>query len=107
MEKRSYKRISANIRAEFDCTRTICCCKVINLSENGMLLKSTDINFPINMQFEIFVHIKGEVLELPVRVSRLIRTNHTYDGIGIELINPPKIYFEFVHDLRKSLTEDE
>jgi hypothetical protein len=80
---------------------------VLNLSENGMLLKSADINFPLDTQFDIFIHMKGEVLEVPVRVTRLIKTNHMYDGIGIELINPPKIYYDFIHNLRSSFSESE
>lgn len=100
MEKRSCTRIGATLRVEFDCSNTICCCTAINLSEKGMLLKASDIFFPMDTRFEIFIHLKGEVLEVPVRVNRLVKTDDVYDGIGIELIDPPPAYVNFIGSLR-------
>lgn len=102
MEKRSHKRIPFTLRVEFDCSNTICCCTAANLSENGMLLKTSDIPFPMDTRFEIYVHLKGEVLEVPAKVSRLLKTDNVYDGIGIELIDPPASYVDFIKDLRRS-----
>lgn len=102
MEKRSSRRITATLRVEFDCSNTICCCNAINLSEKGMLLKTSDILFPLETHFEIFIHLKGEVLEIPAKVNRLVKTDNIYDGIGIELIAPPPSYVDFISALRDS-----
>jgi hypothetical protein len=103
MEKRYYERITTRLRVEFDCNNTICCSAVINLSENGMLLRTKDIYFPLDTKFEIFMHLKEEVLIVPVKVSRLDKTANNYDIIGIELINPPQKYFDYVDNLRSSI----
>jgi hypothetical protein len=102
MEKRSSKRITATLRVEFDWSNTICCCIAVNLSEKGMLLKTSDIPFPMDTHFEIYIHLKGEVLEVPVKVNRLVKTDDVYDGIGIELIDPPASYVDFISNLRNS-----
>lgn len=103
MERRSSKRVTATLRVEFDCSNTICCCNAINLSERGMLLRTSDIFFPMNTRFEIFIHLKGEVLEVAAKVNRLVKTDAVYDGIGIELIDPPLAYVDFISSLRDSL----
>jgi hypothetical protein len=90
------------VRVEFDWSNTICCCNAINLSEKGMLLKTSDICFPLDTHFEIYIHLRGDVLEVPVKVNRLIKTDNVYDGIGIELIDPPLSYVDFISDLRNS-----
>jgi len=102
MEKRSSKRISATLRVEFDWSDTICCCNAVNLSEKGMLLKTSDILFPLDTHFEIYIHLKGEVLEVPIKVNRLVKTDNIYDGIGIELLDPPPAYVDYISDLKKS-----
>ena len=100
MEKRSAERINATLRVEFDWSNTICCCTAVNLSEKGMLLKTSDISFPLDTHFEIYIHLKGAVLEVPVKVNRLVKTDNVYDGIGIELIAPPPLYVDFISNLR-------
>jgi hypothetical protein len=102
MERRSYERITARLRVEFDCSNTICCGSVINLSEKGMLLRTPVIHFPLDQQFEIFIPLKSEVLIAPVKVSRLVKTRNFYDGMGIELIDPSEKYSEFINYLKKN-----
>jgi hypothetical protein len=102
MEKRSSERISATLRVEFDWSNTICCCTAVNLSEKGMLLKTSDILFPLDTHFEIYIHLRGEVIEVPIKVNRLVKTDNIYDGIGIELIDPPLAYVDFIKTLRDS-----
>jgi hypothetical protein len=103
MERRSYQRIPASLRVEFDCNRTICCSSVINLSENGMLLRAKGINFPMDMKFEIIICLEDGFLVVPAKVKRLAKTKNIYDIISIELINPPQTYVEYVDRLRSSM----
>jgi hypothetical protein len=100
MEKRAHTRIAGTLRVEFDCSNTICCCTATNLSEKGMLLKTSDILFPMDTHFDIFIHLRDEVLEVPVKVSRIVKTVNTYDGIAIELIDPPRAYVDFINSRR-------
>jgi hypothetical protein len=100
LEKRAHTRIASTLRVEFDCSNTICCCTATNLSEKGMLLKTSDILFPMDTHFEIYIHLKGKVLEVPVKVNRIVKTDNTYDGIGIELMDSPPAYVEFINNLR-------
>ena len=102
MEKRSYNRIPTGVRVEFDCNFTICCSAAINLSENGILLRTRELSFPLDREFEIFIHLKENVLILPVQVIRLAKSENIYDIIGVELIKPPQNYFDYVHRLRSS-----
>jgi hypothetical protein len=102
VERRSCERISARVRVEFDCSNTICCGSVINLSEKGMLLRTPVIHFPLDKQFEIFIPLKNEVLITPVTISRLVKTHNVYDALGIELIDPPRKYSEFINKLKKN-----
>jgi len=102
IEKRSFERIDTRLRVEFDCNNTICCSAVINLSENGMLLRTRELFFPLETKFEICLHLKEEVLIVPVKVRRLDKSVNIYDSIGLELINPPQKYFDYVDRLRSS-----
>jgi len=103
IEKRSFERFDTCLRVEFDCNNTICCSAVINLSENGMLLRTREILFPMDTEFEIFIHLKDKVLIVPVRVRRLDKSENIYDIIGLELINPPQKYFNYIEMLKSSL----
>ena len=103
MNRRSHERFNTRLRVEFDCNNTICCSAAINLSENGMPWITAEILFPLDTEFEIFLHLKEKVLVVPAKVCRLIKTENIYDAIGIELINPPQAYFEYVDSLRSSL----
>jgi hypothetical protein len=76
------------------------CSKVINLSEQGMLIMTAELNFPLDMQFDIFLHMQDDIIEIPVKVRRLVKKGDSYDSLGIELINPPQKYLEFVNNLR-------
>jgi len=100
LEKRSFERITTHLSVEFDCNNTICCSAVVNLSEKGMLLRTSEILFPMETNFDIFIHFKEEVLILPVKVNRLVKSGNVYDSIGIELINPPEKYLNYVARLR-------
>ena len=102
LEKRAYPRITSRLSVEFDCNNTICCSAVINLSENGMFLRTAEIIFPMDNNFEVFIHIMNEVLIVPVQVSRLVKSENIYDSIGIKIIDPPQKYIDYVNKLRSS-----
>ena len=103
MERRTYKRINESIKVGFRCCNMDYWGTIINLSEKSMLISTRNISFPFESQFEIFVPLHKEVLNIPIKVSRLLKTGDIYNGIGVELINPTQEYLEFVDSLRPAL----
>jgi hypothetical protein len=101
MQKRTSERKPSNINIKFSCDNVDYTGTVTNLSENGMFIKTRDMCFPFNSTFEIIIPLEEELLNLPVKVSRITKTNDSYDGIGVELLDPPRNYLEFAKSFRK------
>lgn len=79
------------------------CGTVMNLSEKGMYISTIDMRFPFDSKFEMLLPLNEEVLNIHVKVSRITKTKDFYDGIGVELLDPPQNYIEFIKCLRNNL----
>ena len=101
MKKRAFERIPTDLESR--CFNIDNFGTVTNLSENGIFIKSKNINFPLNSQFEISFQLKKERLKVPVKISRITKSNGYYDGIGVELIKQPQKYLKTVKRLRYAL----
>ncbi len=101
--KRIFPRIPSKTKVLFSCCNMEYSGTVTDISKNGMFIKIKEMYFPFDSQFEILIPLKKEVLKIPVKVSRIIKSTVLYDGIGVELINPPQNYVEFVDNLRSAL----
>lgn len=100
MEKRLYQRVfTDNIETRYFCGNTMYTGTITNLSENGMFI-NTMICFPFESQFEVFVRSTNGMLKVPVRVNRIVKTEDVYNGMGVEVINPPVGYLELLRKLR-------
>ena len=98
MKKRAFERIPVNLESRcFDIDNFG---TVTDLSENGMFISSKKISFPLDTMFEISVNLKTEKFHLPVKVSRITKSNGYYDGIGVELLNCTNNYLKLVNRLR-------
>lgn len=95
MEKRASQRVPVTL--EFHCFDTEYFGTVTNLSEKGMFIKSQKICFPLMLQFEISIPVEQEMLNIPVKVNRMIKSNGYYDGMGVELLEQPQKYLEFIN----------
>jgi desulfoferrodoxin-like iron-binding protein len=51
-------------------------------------------------RFEVTIPFEGDVLKVPVKVRRLLKRENAYEAIGLEIINPPKKYLDFINALR-------
>jgi len=102
MQKRAHERITADLQANFFCGNTMYSGTVINLSENGMFIK-TRMCFPFDSQLEILIPLKEEVLKVPIKVSRIEKRENFYDGMGVEVLSPCHHYLEFVNRLKSNL----
>lgn len=101
MKRRAAKRINANIDVKFYCENTDYSGTVTNLSEKGMYISTNNMCFPFNSEFEILLSVEDDFIALPVRVSRLTKTNGGYNGIGVELSEPSSSYLKFLENLKK------
>ena len=98
MKKRAFERVPANLESRcFDIDNFG---TVTDLSENGMFISSKKIMFPLDSQFEVSVNLNTEQLRLPVKVSRITKSNGYYDGLGVELLNCTNNYLKLVNRLR-------
>ena len=91
-----------NVKIDFYCRDLECFGSILNLSGNGMLISSNNINFPLKSNFKLHIPLQKDEVEIGVKVTRLIKTNGYSDGMGVEILNPPDKYMDFVTDLRRS-----
>ncbi len=97
MEKRLYKRVSADLA--FHCFNINHYGTVTDLSVNGMFIKSKKISFPLDLKFEITIPLKDEILSIPVKVNRVTKSNGFYDGIGVKLLKESQNYLRLLKRL--------
>ena len=72
---------------------------ILNLSEKGMFI-GTKKHFPLNTIYLIVLRLKDRLLKLPAIIKRSTGAIGYYDGIGVELVNPPYEYVQFVESWR-------
>lgn len=99
INERLFDRISSNVRVSFNCCNTSYGGIAINLSENGMFIRTEEIHFPLDMKFEIYMSLQKEILHIPVDVSRLMKSHDYYDSLGVKLLNPSQKYLDFINNL--------
>ena len=102
LEKRVFDRIPAVI--DFHCFNIYCFGTIINLSASGMFLRLQRMNFPFETQFEICIPLGKDELKFWVRVKRISKSDGYYDGVAVELLNPPKKYLKFITGLQSAET---
>ncbi|MBI4698744.1 MAG: PilZ domain-containing protein [Nitrospirae bacterium] len=101
MENRAFTRISASVEVRYFCGNTFYAGNVTNVSECGMFI-STKKCFPIASRFDVLIRLEDEILKVPVSVSRVVKTDDFYDGMGVEIPEPPRNYLEFVNRLKSA-----
>ena len=99
MKKRAVARIPADLKAEFFWSDKAISGHIVDLSENGFLVK-TNVCPAIKAKFDLNINLQDDVLKIPVKVRRIIKNDTNYDAIGVEILNPPREYLEYVDALR-------
>jgi hypothetical protein len=102
MKRRTFKRIPLKIQIKFFSGKTEYSGTMMNFSEKGMFI-STEVNFPLNAYLEIFIPVKDDVLKVFAEVRNLKKLDDFYNGIGVQLIDPPQNYKEFIDSLKSDL----
>ena len=109
MERRSYERVPvpSRVQVKFLLGNMIYPGVITNISENGMFI-GTKLTFPVGTEVDIALVLPSEdVLRLPVRVRRTMKTDAFYEyeyndhnGLGVEVLSVPLNYLRFVSDLK-------
>jgi hypothetical protein len=99
IQKRAYDRIPASLVVKYFHRGSICYGLVTDISGSGMCI-NTSICFPTNSSMKLMLPLKNEVLELPAKVRRVLKTEKFYETIGVEVLNPPHKYSQIVEHFR-------
>ncbi len=104
MEKRAFERLSVNLQARLFWGSSVYHATVLNVSEGGMFI-STMMCPPCKSVFEVVILLEDKVLKIPVNVKWARRAEETEQlkgdpGIGVELLNRPHEYIEFIRAIR-------
>ena len=76
---------------------------ISNLSGNGMYIKMDMGLYYYKPRFIVQFLLKSSALDITVQLSRFVEEDGCYFGMGVELVDPPKQYLDFVASLGSSL----
>lgn len=101
MEKRSCIRIEAVKMVRIYYRAKMYPGTTLNISEKGIFI---DIKrwFSTNIMCGIDIHIEDEFLKMLVMVKHFTKVNGSCYGLGVEIINSPMNYLEFVKNLKRT-----
>lgn len=77
----------------------------LNLSENGMYIK-TGMPLAAGLSFDVLLPSREDV-KVPVRVSRIARSNDFYNGCGVVLLDQPRKYLDILSSFKKRFQSKE
>lgn len=99
MQRRAFERIPVEYKVRYFCGDIACIGTVTDLSENGMFIDTT-IDFPFDSNFELLLPLNDEVVKVSAIIKRVVKNRGVYEGMGVELVNPPENYLQFVDELK-------
>lgn len=102
MQRRAYSRIDVTLDARFECGAKTTTGIITNISENGMFIH-TKLDFPFDINFDLLIKSNTVLLNVPVKISRLERSQENHEGIGVEVVGSPHSYVEYVRKLKESV----
>ena len=98
-KRRAFERIPVDFKVRYFFGDAAWNGTVTDLSENGMFIDTT-IDFPFDSNFELVLPLNDEVMKISAIIKRVVRNKGKYNGMGVELVNPPENYLQLVNDLR-------
>ncbi len=99
VERRAFKRIPGSLEVRFFYGNMFYCGAVIDLSESGMHIRTRTF-LPFKSRFAIIIDIGEKLINVFARVKRITKTNGCRDGIGVEILNDPQDYLEFIKSIK-------
>ena len=103
MDRRTFRRIYLKLHARFffdDITHTG---NISNLSGNGMYIKMDMGLYYYKPGIIVHYLLKSSALDMTVQLSRFVEEDDCYFDMGVELVDHPKQYLDFVASLGSSL----
>lgn len=97
-EKRTYERFYTSLDVRLFYGKLIYTGKVTNLSQGGMFI-NTNIKFPISSEFMMVMLLGGKTVKIPIKVVRRSKSDDNNDpekGMGVELLDIPAVYLDFI-----------
>lgn len=95
--QREFERVPSNFKVRFSCYHTDYTGTVTNVSENGMFIRTGKMSFPFSSTLEIMIHLKHQMIKVPVKVRRMTKSRDHYDGLAVKLLDTPRDYIDLVH----------
>ncbi len=107
VERRAFERFPANLQARLFYGNMIYSGMVTNLSKGGMFV-STNVKFPVNTEFMAVVMLNNRTMKFPIKVRRSIKKEDGYSfrtggGIGVELLDAPQNYLDYIGARKSSM----
>ena len=103
MEKRDHIRLPSKLQARLVYGNLFYASSITDFSEKGVFLKAR-MNFNVNSVFVLVLLIKNRIVNVLAKVKRVVKSDDLKEsvisGMGVELINPPVRYLEFVKERR-------
>lgn len=97
-ERRAYERFHTSLDTRLFYGKLIYAGRITNLSQKGMFI-DTKVKFPVNSKFMIVVLLEGQTVKIPIKVTRTLKTDVNdgpESGIGVELLDTPGLYLDFI-----------
>ena len=105
IEKRANKRKTVNIQANIVYNDEMYSGTVTNLSEQGAYIE-TGLGLPFKLRHKFFFHFKpkfiifmnfnNECIKILVKTKRWFKIDRSFNGMGVEVLNPPQDYFKLI-----------
>ncbi len=98
MAVRLFHRMPIRIKVRFMCSDRLYSGIVTNISEKGMFICTDDEFFP-DPHFNLSIPLEGEFVNIFAKINRLVNMSEGGYGIGVELLDPPIKYIDYVENL--------
>jgi hypothetical protein len=103
MERRTFERFYVKLHVRFFFDDIMYTGTISNLSGNGMYIKMDMGLYYYKQRFNVQLLLGSGSLDIPVMLSRFVEEEGFYYSMGVELVDPPKQYLDFVASLGSSL----
>ena len=108
MKKRAYERVALDKKVQFLISEELYPATIKNISQNGMFIETEaplpfhsnlDANLPFKYNLKVLIDFKNDILEVPVRVKRLVKNGSAFNAMGVALIDTSQEYMDFMSGL--------
>ncbi|MBI5097903.1 MAG: PilZ domain-containing protein [Nitrospirae bacterium] len=96
---RTFDRIPVLIDIKINCNNMVVTGTLINISEHGMFIRTNRMPSPIQSQIDITIPLKDESIHISGKIVREENIQGYYNGVGVEVLNPPQNYLDFIDNL--------